>query len=269
MLVNKARANMKLGAITKEEFWSLLNLSKNGMVDYEYIYLQLTNLLFPKEFKKIREQKYQEFFLRKDGTSIHYDSFNEELEFAYGGAKYFFVHSLILGDINSLDVLLEGKTEAEKERDFAVLLFLLQQYSELYYLTEGYSNSEFWELMTNSNLTNPVFECFHYVNFFRNMKEPENTNLFKLTSVASIYKQCDIGKEEVIQKTMVEYILPIVEKILHITNSNHFDKIFKEFFSAVKSQNEDFMKYVFSSIKGGGYNILYKKLVSLGFAESY
>lgn len=264
---------MKLEDYFKNRIWNRGSfLYDHGIIDGK--------LDYPTVYEKIVD-KFGSLF--NDRLSITYSEFLDPDDSSFRtvlnsdgpyGAKYFLFHCIVNANINSLDVLLEGKNEAEKQRDFAVLLTLLQQYSDLYLISHYYTNSDFWNFVNNANLLNPVFQCFHFVHYSANIKTSGKPQRIAVSEMTNIYQQGNLGNEEFISRTMNEIIDPLVNKLISILNSGHFDNHFKAYFglvndkyNAVPEQEYNMMSDIYNSTKSGDRNLLYQKLKSLGFGE--
>lgn len=247
----------------------------NGKLDYKQIYKDLFN----------RSNCYAVLNARlgqtyKDTLKDREENFLYDLDRAHRGASYFLTHAVVKGDINSLDVLLKSETEQEKRQSFAVLLFLLQQYSDLYRLINVYTNSDFWGVIGLADLSNPMFQCFHYVHFLANQKTKDGVKSFELSDITNLYTQGSIGTEAKILKTANKVVRPLVDKLISILKSDYYDEYFKEYFGTIEKRynevvsgdwhtnlNEEMMADIYNSTVSESDNLLYQKLKSLGFAR--
>lgn len=248
----------------------------NGKLDYNEVYKDIIGNKFfiGKELNHRLSQTYKELLKERD-INFQYD-----LHMAKKHAGWFLAHAIVKGDINSLDVLVQGENEFEKRQNFAVLLVLLQQYTDINCLVKSYTNSDFWGVIGSANLFDPMFQCFHYLHFFVNQKTKDGVKDFEFADITNLYKQGDIGTEEKITNTVKNVAQPLVAKLISFLKSDYFNDYFKDYFGTVEKRynevisgdwhtnlNENMMSDIYNSARSGSDNLLYQKLSILGFSS--
>lgn len=184
---------------------------------------------------------------------------------------YLLTHLLIKKDLSILEELKTIETEGEGETKFVTLLALLQLFSSPWFVSTYVGEREFYDIVEESNLENPLFEPFHYINYLTNRVSEGEFKHFNPAMVRRLYGNCDIATDEKINETKA-FIVSVSDELIKILKTGIYDELFIEYFKEMAKyfeSEECMVEYVNCSTGFGSIenNLITQKLLSLGFKE--
>ena len=182
---------------------------------------------------------------------------------------YLMTHLLLKRDISVLEELKTFEAEWEGDINFVTLLALLQLFGSPWFISTHINEREFYEIVEESSLENPLFEPFHYINYLiHRMPDGEFRN-FLPSWIRRLYGNCDIATDEKINETKA-FIVSVSDELIKILKTDIYDELFVEYFKEMSKyyeSEESMIEYVNCSTGFGGIenNLITQKLLSLGF----
>jgi len=170
-------------------------------------------------------------------------------------------------DVEVLNELIEARTDNEAERYVKTLslIGLVQEFFGMCTAAQGYTNSDFYNVVESSPSNSRLFMNIHLVHFFYHKG-------FKGIGLFSMYGNADLNDGEKFELTK-DFAIKIDRKFDELIDSGKFDGPLVEFYNHVaevkKLEKSDVLEFINYSVESGvqAVNPIVLRLEKIGFAE--